>query len=77
MRGVNGISRQDFASPSSPSPGIVYRDKIQMPVVTCDMEFSSVGNAVVQLSHFCPEYSYDRLREIIVNSLKVKVFKPK
>ena len=51
-------------------------DQIQMPVVTCDMECSSVGNAVVQLSYFCPEYSYEKLREIIANSLKVKVFHP-
>lgn len=52
-------------------------DQIQMPVVTCDMECSSVGNAVVQLAYFCPEYSYEKLREIIVNSLEVKTYYPR
>lgn len=52
-------------------------DRIQMPVVACDMECSSVGNAVVQISYFCPELSYEKLREIIVDSLEVKVFEPK
>lgn len=51
-------------------------DRIKMPVITCDMECSSVGNAVVQIAHFHPEYSYERLREIIVNSLQVKTYYP-
>ena len=51
-------------------------DKIKMPVATCDMECSSVGNAVVQIAYFHPEYSYDRLREIITDSLQVKTYYP-
>ena len=51
-------------------------DQIRMPVVTCDMECASVGNAVAQLAYFCPEYSYENLREIIVNSLEVKTYYP-
>jgi len=51
-------------------------DKIKMPVVTCDMECSSVGNAVVQIAYFHPEYSYERLREIIADSLQVKRYEP-
>lgn len=51
-------------------------DMIQMPVATCDMECSSVGNAVAQLAYHYSEYSYERLREIIVNSLEVKVYVP-
>ena len=48
-----------------------------MPVVACDMECSSVGNAVVQIAYFHPEYSYERLRGIIVDSLQVKRYDPK
>ena len=51
-------------------------DRIQMPVVACDMECASIGNAVVQIAYFHPEYSYDRLREIVVSSLKVKRYEP-
>ncbi len=51
-------------------------NKIKMPVATCDMECSSVGNAVVQIAYFHPEYSYDRLREIITDSLQVKTYYP-
>ena len=52
-------------------------DRIKMPVVACDMECSSVGNAVVQIAYFHPEYSYERLRGIIVDSLQVKRYDPK
>lgn len=51
-------------------------DMIKMPVVTCDMECSSVGNAVVQIAYFHPEYSYEKLREIIAGSLQVKKYYP-
>lgn len=51
-------------------------DRIKMPVVACDMECASIGNAVVQIAHFHPEYSYERLREIVVSSLKVKRYEP-
>lgn len=51
-------------------------DKIEMPVVTCDMECSSVGNAVVQIAYFHPEYSYEHLRKIIADSLQVKTYYP-
>lgn len=51
-------------------------DQIKMPISTCDMECSSVGNAVAQLAYHYPEYSYEKLREIIVNSLDVKVYIP-
>lgn len=51
-------------------------DRINMPVITCDMECSSVGNAVAQLAYHHPEYPYEKLREIIVNSLEVKVYNP-
>lgn len=52
-------------------------DQIKMPVITCDMECASIGNAVVQIAYFHPEYSYEKLREIIVNSLQVKRYVPK
>lgn len=51
-------------------------DRIQMPIVTCDMECSSIGNAVVQIAYFHPEYSYEKLREIIAGSLNVKRYYP-
>lgn len=51
-------------------------DKIGMPVVTCDMECSSVGNAVAQLPYFYPEFTYEKLREIIADSLDVKIYYP-
>lgn len=66
---VGGGSRNSFINQRC-------ADKIGMPVVTCDMECSSVGNAVVQLAHFHPEYSYERLREIITDSLQVKTYYP-
>lgn len=51
-------------------------NRMKMPVNTCDMECSSVGNAVVQLAYFHPEYSYHKLREIITDSLRVKTYYP-
>lgn len=51
-------------------------DRLGMEVVTCDMECSSVGNAVSQLAYFHPEYSYEQLREIIVRSLEVRILRP-
>ena len=51
-------------------------DRLNLPVVTCDMECSSVGNAVVQISHFHPEYTYKDLREIVYRSLKTKTYLP-
>lgn len=51
-------------------------DRLGMEVVTCDMECTSIGNAVSQLAYFHPEYSYEKLREIIVNSLTVETIRP-
>ena len=51
-------------------------DKSGMPVVTCDMECSSVGNAVAQIPNFYPDITYRELREIIFNSLEVKTYYP-
>ena len=51
-------------------------DSLGMPVVTCDMECSSVGNAAAQLPYFHPEYDYRKLREIIADSLITKEFNP-
>ncbi len=66
---VGGGSRNSFINQRC-------ADKIKMPVVTCDMECSSVGNAAVQIAYFHPEYSYERLREIIADSLQVKTYYP-
>ena len=51
-------------------------DRIGMPVAACDMECSSVGNAVSQLAYFHPDYSYEKLRQIIADSLRVKLYQP-
>lgn len=66
---VGGGSRNSFINQRC-------ADKIKMPVVTCDMECASIGNAVVQIAYFHPEYSYERLREIIADSLQVKTYYP-
>ena len=51
-------------------------DSLGLPVEACDMECSSVGNAVVQIAHFHPEYTLTDLREIVYRSLKVKTYTP-
>ena len=45
--------------------------RMQLPVIACDMECSSVGNAVVQLKYFHPEFSYSDLRAVVCRSLQV------
>lgn len=54
-----------------------FADEIQMPIVTCDMECSSVGNAVAQIAYFHPEYNYAKIREFVADSLLVKEYLPK
>ncbi len=52
-------------------------DSLGLPVAACDMECSSVGNAVVQIAGFHPEYTLTDLREIVYRSLKVKTYTPR
>ena len=47
-----------------------------LPVYACDMECSSVGNAVSQLAYHLPGVKYEDLRGIITRSLKTKVYVP-
>lgn len=51
-------------------------DQLHLPVYACDMECSSVGNAVSQLKYHLPELGYKDLRKIIAGSLDTKVYEP-
>ena len=51
-------------------------DSLSLPVAACDMECSSVGNAVVQIAYFHPEYTLPELKKIVHRSLKINVFYP-
>ncbi|MGN1165368.1 MAG: rhamnulokinase family protein [Lachnospiraceae bacterium] len=53
-----------------------FADEMNMPIMTCDMECASVGNAVAQIAYFHPEYSYGKIREIVADSLRVKEYLP-
>ncbi len=51
-------------------------DSLGLPVVACDMECSSVGNAAVQIAYFHPEYTISDLRKIMARSLKTRTYVP-
>ena len=51
-------------------------DQLGLPVYACDMECSSVGNAVSQLAFHFPEMKYEDLRKVIATSLKTSVYDP-
>ena len=51
-------------------------DELGLPVYACDMECSSVGNAVSQLAYHLPDLKYEDLRRIISRSLKTKIYQP-
>ena len=51
-------------------------DQLGLPVYACDMECSSVGNAVSQLAYHLPDVKYEDLRRIITRSLKTKEYLP-
>ena len=51
-------------------------DQLGLPVYACDMECSSVGNAVSQLAYHLPELGYEDLRRVIAGSLKTIVYHP-
>ncbi len=51
-------------------------EKTGLPVSACDMECSSVGNAVSQIAYFHPEYTYGQLRKIVCSSLTTKIYSP-
>ena len=51
-------------------------NQLGLPVYACDMECSSVGNAVSQLAYHLPELGYADLRKIIAGSLDTKVYEP-
>ena len=51
-------------------------DSLKLPVAACDMECSSIGNAVVQIAYFHPEYGFEALKEIVYRSLRVTETKP-
>ena len=51
-------------------------DQLGLPVYACDMECSSVGNAVSQLAYHLPDMEYGDLRKIIAGSLTTKAYYP-
>jgi hypothetical protein len=51
-------------------------DQLGLPVYACDMECSSVGNAVSQLAYHFPDMQYEDLRKLITRSLKTSVYYP-
>ena len=51
-------------------------DQLGLPVYACDMECSSVGNAVSQLAWHFPDLKYEDLRKVIAGSLKTSVYYP-
>lgn len=51
-------------------------NQLQLPVYACDMECSSVGNAVSQLAYHLPDLKYEGLRKVITRSLKTTVYVP-
>lgn len=52
-------------------------DSLGLPVMACDMECASVGNAVSQIAYFHPEYPLPELRKIVCRSLKVREYDPR
>ena len=51
-------------------------NQLNLPVYACDMECSSVGNAVSQLAYHLPELKYEGLRKVIARSLETTVYPP-
>lgn len=51
-------------------------DMLNIPVIACDMECASVGNAATQLAYLFPDITYKKIRSIITASLSTNRYDP-